>query len=264
MENNMKPSDAKTGFLNAVNTIVDQYIKEALERSEQPVIEIPREDIQERLAMMKYTSEELVIGLLAERAETDFVNEKADTITMALTQDAIEKYTMRNWRELTWGEVAVTHANHILWLYGKGGEAADFSRCKLHDMALPHMMFDHGNFRDAVLMHIDMSQSSFSNCDFTGTRFIGCDMLAASMTRCCFRGAVFDGCKMRGTQLNYGNFTGALMRDCDVWSAEIQDSCVERLALQNTNLDKADIRGIIDEEAVWKRMTEPLEEIEGM
>ena len=69
---------------------------------------------------------------------------------------------------------------------------------------------------------------------------------------------------MRGTQLNHGNFAGAFLRDCDVWSANMQDICVDKLALQNTDLDQADIRGLIDEEAAWKRMMEPLEEIQGM
>ena len=73
MENISNPPDAQTGFLNSVNTIVDQYIREALEQCEKPVIAISREDIQERLAMMQYTAEELIIGLLAEREETAFV-----------------------------------------------------------------------------------------------------------------------------------------------------------------------------------------------
>ena len=241
-----------------------QKQKEALEQSEKPVIEISREDIQERLAMMQYTAEELIIGLLAEREETAFVNDCSDPITIALTQEAIDQYRAQERKELTWEEVAVMHANHTLWLYGKGGEQADFTLCQLNDMALPNMVFDHGIFRDALLIHLDMTQSCFCDCDFSGARFIGCDMSSIMMTRCCFRGAVFDGCRMRGTQLNYGNFAGAFLLDCDVWSANMQDICVEKLALQNTNLDQADIRGLIDDEIMWKRMTEPLEEIEGM
>lgn len=264
MENISNLPDAKTGFLNAVSTIVDQYIKEALEQSEKPVIEISREDIQERLTMMQYTAEELIIGLLAEREETAFVNDCSDTITIALTQKAIDQYRAQERKELAWEEVAVIHANHTLWLYGKGGEQADFTLCQLNDMALPNMVFDHSIFRNALLMHLDMTQSCFCDCDFSGARFIGCDMSSIMMTRCCFRGAVFDGCRMRGTQLNYGNFAGAFLLDCDVWSANMQDICVEKLALQNTNLDQADIRGLIDDEIMWKRMTEPLEEIEGM
>ena len=264
MENISNPPDAQTGFLNAVNTIVDQYIREALEQCEKPVIAISREDIQKRLAMMQYTAEELIIGLLAERKETAFVNDCSDPITIALTQEAIDQYRAQERKELAWEEVAVIHANHTLWLYGKGGEQADFTLCQLHDMALPHMVFDHAIFRNALLMHLDLTNSSFCDCDFTGARFIGCDMPSTTMSRCCFHGAVFDGCRMRGTQLNHGNFAGAFLRDCDVWSANMQDICVDKLALQNTNLDQADIRGLIDEEAAWKQMTEPLEEIEGM
>ena len=95
-------------------------------------------------------------------------------------------------KTLTEDDLAILHAKHTLWVYGVGGEQADFSHCRIAGLSFGDMQFNGACFRDAVLEDVDLSGAGVCNADFTGARFVHCKMDGIAAEECVFQNAVFE------------------------------------------------------------------------
>ena len=149
------------------------------------------------------------------------------------------------------------HAKHTLWVYGVGGEQADFSHCRIAGLSLGDMQFNGAIFRDAVLEDVDFSRAGICGTDFTGAQFVHCRMDGIAAEECNFRDAVFENCTLAKAHLAHSNLTGATMKDCILYSADLRNCCVENLSLEDTELGDAYTQGIVEKEQDWERSCGP-------
>ena len=76
----------------------------------------------------------------------------------------------------------VTHARHVLWLYGEpGGEQADFTR-----QCPQKLDFSGKDFGQALFCHAQIARCDFTGCaldgaDFTGAKLYCCDFTDAEL-----------------------------------------------------------------------------------
>ena len=137
-------------------------------------------------------------------------------------------------KTLTEDDLAILHAKHTLWVYGVGGEQADFSHCRIDGLSFGDMQFNGACFRDAVLEDVDLSGAGVCNADFTGARFVHCRMDSIAAEECDFQNAVFENCTLAQAHLAHSNLIGAAMKDCTLFSADLRNCCVENLSLEDT------------------------------
>lgn len=156
-------------------------------------------------------------------------------------------------KTLTEDDLAILHAKHTLWVYGAGGEQADFSHCRIAGLPFGNMQFNGACFRDAVLEDVDLSGAGACNADFTGARFFHCRMDGIAAEECVFQNAVFENCTLSQAHLAHSNLTGAAMKDCVLWGADLRNCCVENLSLEDTELEDAYTQGVMRREQDWQQ-----------
>ena len=156
-------------------------------------------------------------------------------------------------KNLTSDDLAILHAKHTLWVYGVGGEQADFSHCRIAGLSFGDMQFNGACFRDAVLEDVDLSGAGVCNADFTGARFVHCRMDGIEAEECVFQNAVFENCTLAQAHLAHSNMTGAAMKDCILCGADLRNCCVENLSLEDTELEDAYTQGAMKKEQDWEQ-----------
>ena len=156
-------------------------------------------------------------------------------------------------KNLTSDDLAILHAKHTLWVYGVGGEQADFSHCRIAGLSFGDMQFNGSCFRDAVLEDVDLSGAGVCNADFTGARFVHCRMDGIAAEECDFRDAVFENCTLAQAHLAHSNLIGAAMKDCILCGADLRNCCVENLSLEDTELEDAYTQGAMKKEQEWEQ-----------
>lgn len=160
-------------------------------------------------------------------------------------------------KTLTADDLVILHAKHTLWVYGVGGEQADFSRCRIAGLNLGDMQFNGALFRNAVLEDVDFGNAGACGADFTGARLVHCRMDGLAAEECDFHGAVFENCTLAQAHLAHSNLTGATMKDCILCGADLRNCCVENLGLEDTELEDAYTQGIAEKEQDWERSCGP-------
>ena len=160
-------------------------------------------------------------------------------------------------KHLTSDDLAILRAKHTLWVYGVGGEQADFSHCRIAGLSFGDMQFNGACFRDAVLEDVDFGNAGVCGADFTGARFVYCKMDGIAAEECVFQNAVFENCTLAQAHLAHSNLTGAAMKDCILYSADLRNCCVENLSLEDTELGDAYTQGIVEKEQDWERSCGP-------
>ena len=156
-------------------------------------------------------------------------------------------------KHLTSDDLAILHAKHTLWVYGVGGEQADFSHCRIAGLSFGDMQFNGSCFRDAVLEDVDLSGAGVCNADFTGARFVHCKMDGIAAEECVFQNAVFENCTLAQAHLAHSNLIGAAMKDCILCGADLRNCCVENLSLEDTELEDAYTQGVMRREQDWQQ-----------
>ena len=151
----------------------------------------------------------------------------------------------------------ILHAKHTLWVYGVGGEQADFSHCRIAGLNLGDMQFNGALFRNAVLEEVDFGNAGVCGAEFTGARLAHCRMDGLAAEECDFHGAVFENCTLAKAHLAHSNLTGATMKDCILCGADLRNCCVENLSLGDTELEDAYTQGIAEKEQDWERSCGP-------
>ena len=160
-------------------------------------------------------------------------------------------------KTLTADDLVILHAKHTLWVYGVGGEQADFSRCRIAGLNLGDMQFNGALFRNAVLEDVDFGNAGACGAEFTGARLVHCRMDGLAAEECDFHGAVFENCTLAQAHLAHSNLTGATMKDCILCGADLRNCCVENLSLEDTELEDAYTQGIAEKEQDWERSCGP-------
>ena len=154
-------------------------------------------------------------------------------------------------KTLTEDDLAILHAKHTLWVYGVGGEQADFSHCRIAGLPFGNMQFNGGCFRDAVLEDVDFGNAGVCGADFTGARFVHCKMDGIAAEECDFRDAVFENCTLAQAHLAHSNMTGAAMKDCLLCGTDMRRCCIENLSLEDAELEDAYTQGVMRREQDW-------------
>jgi len=160
-------------------------------------------------------------------------------------------------KTLTADDLVILHAKHTLWVYGVGGEQADFSHCRIAGLNLGDMQFNGALFLNAVLEDVDFGNAGVCGADFTGARLVHCRMDGLAAEECDFHGAVFENCTLAQAHLAHSNLTGATMKDCVLCGADLRNCCVENLSLEDTELEDAYTQGIAEKEQDWERSCGP-------
>lgn len=160
-------------------------------------------------------------------------------------------------KHLTADDLAILHAKHTLWVYGVGGEQADFSHCRIAGLSFGDMQFNGACFRDAVLEDVDLSGTGACNADFTGARFVHCRMDGLVAEECDFQNAVFENCTLAQAHLAHSNLTGATMKDCLLCGTDMRRCCIENLSLEDTELEDAYTQGAMTKEQDWQQNCSP-------
>ena len=68
-------------------------------------------------------------------------------------------------KTLTADDLVILHAKHTLWVYGVGGEQADFSHCRIAGLNLGDMQFNGALFLNAVLEDVDFGNAGVCGAD---------------------------------------------------------------------------------------------------
>lgn len=160
-------------------------------------------------------------------------------------------------KTLTADDLVILHAKHTLWVYGVGGEQANFSRCRIAGLNLGDMQFNGALFRNAVLEEVDFGSAGVCGAEFNGARLVHCRMDGLAAEECDFHGAVFENCTLANAHLAHSNLTGATMKDCILCGADLRNCCVENLSLEDTELEDAYTQGIAEKEQDWERSCGP-------
>ena len=156
-------------------------------------------------------------------------------------------------KTLTEDDLAILHAKHTLWVYGVGGEQADFSHCRIAGLSFGDMQFNGACFRDAVLEDVDFGNAGVCGADLTGARFVHCRMDGLAAEECDFQNAIFENCTLAQAHLAHSNLTGAAMKDCILCGADLRNCCVENLSLEDTELEDAYTQGVMRREQDWQQ-----------
>ena len=160
-------------------------------------------------------------------------------------------------KTLTADDLAILHAKHTLWVYGAGGEQADFSHCRIAGLSLGDMQFNGACFRDAVLEDVDFGNAGVCGADFSGARFVHCRMDGIAAEECDFRDAVFENCTLAQAHLAHSNLTGATMKDCVLCGADLRNCCMENLSMEDADLEDAYTQGVMRKEQDWEQNSSP-------
>jgi len=99
-----------------------------------------------------------------------------------------------------------------------------------HDFIFKTM--DEAIFRDTLMYNVEMKESSFAGCDFTGSKFDGVNAYAA----------IFDDCDFIGAKFNHSNFQRASMVACDFTNVDFGNTEFHNAVLDNSNLTGAKTR----------------------
>ena len=145
-------------------------------------------------------------------------------------------------RAISQEQLEIMEAKHKLWLYGVGGEQADFSDCCLEGLILSHKMFDKAIFRNSDLSVCSMNDGWFMYADFAGARmnavnavnsafieakFIGTEAIESDFQDCYFVGADFEN-----AVFDVSDFSKSKMKNCNILntsfkSADLSDTVLK-------------------------------------
>lgn len=243
------PSPALLAYGKKMERILDKALAEALEHHDQAAYAFPKDAAHNTYGGS--IDPDLFAAMLKERWEVSHVQTVGEKIHITLTPESITAYQRSKLRVLTQEDVDIMCAKHTLWVYGVGGEQADFSNCLLSNLDLRHRPLNGANFTGALLERTNLSSAGVCFCLFRDAKFVDCQMVGISAEESDFRGASFSGCCVRMGHMTHSNFTGAQFQDTDLWMADLQRSCVEHAALPEEETEGVNLKGASDDEESW-------------
>ena len=244
-------SAALLAYGEKMNKIIDKAILEALECHDGSTYLLSLTDIRDANDFDLF-DEELFMDMLRERPEIlDMEGGDLGDILITLSPDAIIQHDLSKMRVLTYDDVEVMYAKHILFNHGEGGEKADFSGCRLTNLDLRHMQLNGADFTGALLENVKMANAGMCFTVFRDTKFVGCDLNNLIAEEADFCGATFVECKMRNGIFTHSNFAHTSFQDSDLWMSSFADCCIENSSIMDTETEGVDLSDTSDDEESW-------------
>ena len=186
----------------------------------------------------RHFNTELFAQMVQDRPEISRVNQRGDTIEAEVSEEYLPVQNDNDLRMIEREEFEIICAKHTLWLYGEGGERADFSDCLLKNLnfrqkELPHALFhgtkfvdcnflfavlSGGEFQNAVLSHVQMGDTDVTGSDFAGTQWKFSNLSCLRISDC--------------------SLTGASFYDSDLSGVVMSNSCVKDMVIDNCHTEQ--------------------------
>lgn len=237
-------SPALLAYGRKMESLIDQALTEALEHHDKGSYVFPPG---------RTNDPELFAAMLNERQEVTSVQTDGADIHITLSPESISAYQRSKLRALNQEDVDILCAKHTLWVYGVGGEKADFSGCLLSGLDLSHRPLNGANFTGALLERTDLSSAGVCFCSFENAKFVDCQMVGVSAEESDFRGASFSGCHVRMGHMAHSNFSSVQFEHTDLWMADPRNCCVRPESIPEEETLGVNLNGSSSDEESWSR-----------
>lgn len=218
--------------------LVEKYVKLAVDCQLDGRYKLSMDDIRND-SQNHYMQDSLIAEMLSEREEIDVVEGSDNELYLYIAPEYRVQEDTEDMRKLSETDVEIMCAKHVLWLNGVGGEAANFSRCRLENLDLSGRNLAQACFEGARLVNCNFYRTVLENASFRGAGIHDCEMTDMKADGASFANAKIRSTCMSRCDLNRANFSHATFADSDISSSHMDDCCFEGADLGEIRLDSA-------------------------
>lgn len=246
---------ALQSFCDRMQEAMERIVHAALLHQENGMVRIPLSTLA--TAPGEYPLDAALLSeMLSGRPEFQVVELFEDEITVQMDSKYIP--AERVYRQLTEEQVQIACAKHLLWLYDKGGEQADFSGCDLSGMDLSKQKLNSAIFVGTKLDSTGLTEAELCFADFTGAVLSDCDAQNISADEAVFKNAVLLDCDLSGARMEHCNFTGADLTGTTLYNVRMQGACLDGATIPDCAYEQADLRNSSMDEQDWSDHSGPV------
>ncbi len=219
--------------MKTMGELVDYYANEVIKQPTDADVILDGTAVLDRVERQQQAFNEILFAdMMVEHPGIENIDshQVGYVVTKAKQPDAIM-------RILNQADVDIMCANHTLWIHGRGGKQADFSRCLLRGIDLSHRNLCNAIFDETILQDVDLTASNISQASFVRSQITGTNFDDAHAVKAIWRGANLHRCRAMQTNFSRGDF-------CD---AVFTDSIAEGASFSDCRTDGADLRDVMDD-----------------
>lgn len=229
--------------------LVDRSIQKALTVGQPEGFSFSLDSLQGN-SFYNHFNTDLFLEMLGDRPEVADIETDGDEIKLTISKEYLPKPNPAL-RTIETEDFKVACAKHLLWIYGAGGEQADFSNCVFDHTNFSGMELNSAIFDGAIFRSCNLTDASLCFASFKGCRFLGCNCRDWTAEEAIFQEAVFDQCDLRNAMMTHSDFTHAVLQDCSVQCAGLRNCLTEGMQTVDTRLDAADLHGATEDAPSW-------------
>ncbi len=193
---------------------------------------------------------ELLLELLGNRTEVEDMEVDGDDILLTISPEYLPRRD-QELRTLSQEEFKVACAKHLLWIYGAGGEQADFSNCEFLGTDFSNMDLNSAVFDGAVFKSCTFHDASLCFASFRGCTFLGCGCRDLTAEEANFQKVVFDHCDLSGAVMTHSDLSDAVLQDCETDRASMQNCLIKGMLLRDAAAAELNMIGTTVDAEAW-------------
>lgn len=237
-------------FTDEMRWMVDKYIQKAVDGQIDCQYSIDLNAIEREFRHAGF-SEELFTDMLSDRPEIEHAETADGYCIVTIAEPYLRNDDEQNLRELSYEEVEIICANHILWLHNVGGEQADFSNCLLTDLDLSRKNLINAVFNGAKLSNTNLWDAELCFSVFNNAKIYNCDLTKVVAEEAEFNNAECIGCDFDNGIFTHSNFTGTRFRDCSMNNSSLQNCCLDGADFGDMYLGSINKSGCCYDRQIW-------------
>lgn len=193
---------------------------------------------------------ELFLELLGNRLELEDMEVDGDDILLTISPEYLPRRD-QELRTLSQEEFKVACAKHLLWIYGAGGEQANFSNCEFLGTDFSNMDLNSAVFDGAVFKSCTFHDASLCFASFRGCTFLGCGCRDLTAEEANFQKVVFDHCDLSGAVMTHSDLSDAVLQDCETDHASMQNCLIKGMLLRDAASAELNMIGTTVDAEAW-------------
>ena len=193
---------------------------------------------------------ELLLELLGNRPEVEDMEVDGDDILLTISSEYLPRRD-QELRTLSQEEFKVACAKHLLWIYGAGGEQANFNNCEFLGTDFSNIDLNSAVFDGAVFKSCTFHDASLCFASFRGCTFLGCGCRDLTAEEANFQKVVFDHCDLSGAVMTHSDLSDAVLQDCETDRASMQNCLIKGMLLRDAASAELNMIGTTVDAEAW-------------
>ena len=245
----LKQYPALLNYGKKMTDLADKCIQKAVTVGQQEPYKFSIEALRGGTIQESFNTE-LLLELLGNRTEVEDMEVDGDDILLTISPEYLPRRDQEP-RALTQEEFKVACAKHLLWIYGAGGEQADFSNCEFLGTDFSNMDLNSAVFDGAVFKSCTFHDASLCFASFRGCTFLGCGCRDLTAEEANFQKVVFDHCDLSGAVMTHSDLSDAVLQDCETDRASMQNCLIKGMLLRDAASAELNMIGTTVDAEAW-------------